>query len=184
MQNFKFTLVILIILAILVLGGYWAFSTLESGPEHFSRKVDTQLDSEAEEEILAEVKKEEIVIEPIVPIEEKKEEKVEIKKEAVKEITKEVEKKEISSKYEELITSLEKLITDNVYMKKGSKGTRVGTVQNFLNIYNKTSSRIDNDYGEATISAIKKFQKEQGLVADGEAGKNTFEKMVSWLEKQ
>ncbi|MBU0999326.1 peptidoglycan-binding protein [Patescibacteria group bacterium] len=69
-------------------------------------------------------------------------------------------------------------------MKLKSRGTRVGTVQNFLNIYNNTSDKVDNDYGTSTQKAVTAFQKDQGLNADGEAGSGTFNKMISWLKKQ
>ena len=69
-------------------------------------------------------------------------------------------------------------------MKLKSTGTRVGTVQNFLNLYNKTSNKIDNDYGASTVASVALFQKAQGLTSDGQAGASTFNKMISWLEKQ
>lgn len=87
-------------------------------------------------------------------------------------------------KYPSLINEIQKLVDSNIYMKKGSRGTRVGTVQKFLNIYNGTSSKIDNDYGPGMETVIKKFQKDQGLTSDGEAGPNTFRKMVNWLKKE
>ncbi|PIR68691.1 hypothetical protein COU48_02755 [Candidatus Nomurabacteria bacterium CG10_big_fil_rev_8_21_14_0_10_03_31_7] len=69
-------------------------------------------------------------------------------------------------------------------MKLKSIGTRVGTVQNFLNVYNKTSNKIDNSYGASTQKAVASFQKTQGMTADGEAGPSTFSKMIDWLKKQ
>ena len=69
-------------------------------------------------------------------------------------------------------------------MKKGSRGTRVGTVQEFLNIYNGTDSKIDNDFGATTENQIKAFQKSEGLTADGQAGPGTYKKMIEWLKKQ
>lgn len=83
-----------------------------------------------------------------------------------------------------LITALQKLADDNVLMKKGSRGTRVGTVQEFLNIYNGTDSKIDNDFGATTENQIKAFQKSEGLTADGQAGPGTYKKMIEWLKKQ
>ena len=69
-------------------------------------------------------------------------------------------------------------------MKVGSKGTRVGTVQNFLNLYNKTSKRVDNDYGKTTKTDVIAFQKAVGLTQDGETGPTTYKKMIEWLKKQ
>ncbi|HRH31623.1 MAG TPA: peptidoglycan-binding domain-containing protein, partial [Candidatus Paceibacterota bacterium] len=73
-----------------------------------------------------------------------------------------------------------KLIDDNVLMKKGSRGTRVGTVQKFLVEYGIKLS-IDNDYGDSVVAAVKKFQSEQKLSADGQAGPGTYKKMIEWL---
>ncbi|MDQ5901353.1 MAG: N-acetylmuramoyl-L-alanine amidase cwlL [Patescibacteria group bacterium] len=89
-----------------------------------------------------------------------------------------------NSEYSKLVAALEKLISDNVFMKKGSRGTRVGTVQEFLNIYNGTDSKIDNDYGATTESQIRNFQRSEGLTADGQAGPSTYRKMIEWLNKQ
>ncbi|HYD90300.1 MAG TPA: peptidoglycan-binding domain-containing protein, partial [Flavobacterium sp.] len=83
-----------------------------------------------------------------------------------------------------LINELQKLIDDNIFMKEKSSGTRVGTVQTFLNLYNNTSKRVDNDYGAGTKADVIKFQKAVGLTADGEAGPNTYRKMIEWLKKQ
>lgn len=82
----------------------------------------------------------------------------------------------------ELIGELEDLIADKVLMKKGSRGTRVGTVQKFLNEYG-IKVGVDNDYGDTTVNAVKKFQQEQKIGADGQAGEGTYKKMIEWLEK-
>jgi len=79
---------------------------------------------------------------------------------------------------------LQKLIDDNVLMKKGSRGTRVGTVQKFLNLYNGTDATVDNDFGTTTENQIKVFQKKEGLTADGQVGSGSYKKMIEWLNKQ
>lgn len=89
-----------------------------------------------------------------------------------------------SGVFGDLKSALQKLIDDNVLMKKGSRGTRVGTVQEFLNIYNGTDSKIDNDFGATTESQVKTFQKAEGLSADGQTGSGTYKKMIEWLDKQ
>lgn len=82
----------------------------------------------------------------------------------------------------ELTDKLQGLITDKIYMKKGSRGTRVGTVQKFLVAYG-VSVKIDNDYGDTTVNGVKKFQTDQKLTADGQAGPSTYQKMIDWLNK-
>lgn len=69
-------------------------------------------------------------------------------------------------------------------MKEKSQGTRVGTLQAFLNIYNNTSKKVDNDFGAGTKTDVINFQKAEKLLADGEAGPGTFQKMIDWLKKQ
>lgn len=87
-----------------------------------------------------------------------------------------------TSQHTALIADLQKLVDDNVIMKSGSRGTRVGTVQEFLNIYNNTSNTVDNDFGPGTERAVRAFQTAEGLGADGQTGPNTYRKMIEHLE--
>ena len=87
-------------------------------------------------------------------------------------------------KYQTLINELQKLTDSKVFLKEKSQGPSVGTVQRFLNIYNDTSAKVDNDYGASTKVAVIDFQKDTGITADGEAGPGTFKKMIEWLKKQ
>jgi len=89
---------------------------------------------------------------------------------------------EASGSHTKLIADLEKLITDNVLMKEGSRGTRVGSVQEFLNLYNNTSNGVDNDYGTGTKAKVLAFQKAVSLNADGQSGPDTYKKMIEWLK--
>jgi hypothetical protein len=56
-------------------------------------------------------------------------------------------------------------------LKKGSKGREVKELQEFLNI------SADGDFGPGTEKAVKKWQKENGLVADGIVGSKTWDAM-------
>ena len=60
-------------------------------------------------------------------------------------------------------------------LKNGSKNDVVGVLQALLICNGHTSAYLDKDYGSATVSAVKAYQKKKGLDADGIAGKNTFE---------
>lgn len=91
---------------------------------------------------------------------------------------------DIAPEYAPLASLLEGLIKDKVYMKQGSRGTRVGTVQKFLNVYFETSNTVDNDYGPGTKSRVADFQKDVGISADGFAGPQTYQAMINWLAKQ
>lgn len=53
-------------------------------------------------------------------------------------------------------------------LKKGSKGPAVVTLQEFLKI------TADGDFGPKTESAVKSYQKKNGLVADGIVGPKTW----------
>jgi len=56
-------------------------------------------------------------------------------------------------------------------LKKGSKGESVRTLQDFLKI------PVDGDFGPKTESAVKSYQKKNGLVVDGVVGPKTWAHM-------
>ncbi len=85
--------------------------------------------------------------------------------------------------HQALIAELQELVTDEIFMKVGSRGTRVGTVQNFLNVFNKTTGGIDNEFGPGTKNKIIAFQKAVKITADGEPGPATYQKMIDWLNE-
>lgn len=180
MKNFKYGLFSIIVLVLLTFIGYWAVSSIESGSSHLDNQKLKELTEENEDlkEEISSLKNEIIVLRSQV----EEQVKVSQEPEVIKEETKPTES--VTLKYQSLINDLQKIVDEKIIMKKGSKGTRVGTVQKFLNIYNNTSNRIDNDYGSSMETAIKNFQKSQGLTADGEAGPGTFRKMIDWLKKQ
>ncbi len=82
-----------------------------------------------------------------------------------------------------LIVDLQKLITDKIFMKEGSNGTRVGTVQTFLNVFNDTTSTVDNDFGPGTKAKVIAFQKAVNITADGQPGPGTYQAMIDWLNE-
>lgn len=183
MENFKFGIFSIIILALLAFISYWAFSSIESGSSHqYNQELKdlTRENKDLKEEITS-LKNEILILKSELSSNNLV---VNNKEEEVKETIPTPSTTEQISKHQTLINELQKLINDNIFMKKGSRGSRVGTVQNFLNIYNNTSTRVDNDYGPGMETAVKKFQTDQGLIADGEAGPNTFKKMIEWLKKQ
>ncbi|MES3032116.1 MAG: peptidoglycan-binding domain-containing protein [Patescibacteria group bacterium] len=174
MEKFKFILFSIVILALVGIGGYWSVATLQSGPEYATEQKLRALQKE-NEDLGLEVKK-------LTADLSAAHSKLEVSAPSV-EKTAEVPKT-TAYKYQSLMNELQKLADGNVFLKLKSSGAGVGTVQKFLNIYNDTSNKIDNDYGVGTVNAIKIFQKDQGLTADGEAGPGTFSKMISWLKKQ
>lgn len=61
--------------------------------------------------------------------------------------------------------------------KLGSKGNEVKAIQKALKDRGLYKSSIDGVYGKGTQEAVKKFQKQQKLTADGVAGPATLKKL-------
>lgn len=61
--------------------------------------------------------------------------------------------------------------------KRGSSGSEVRQIQEKLKRWGYYSGSIDGVYGSGTENAVKKFQKANGLKADGIAGKATLNAM-------
>ena len=61
--------------------------------------------------------------------------------------------------------------------KYGSRGEEVRTIQTKLKRWGYYKGNIDGIYGSQTLSAVKWFQRKNGLKEDGIAGKNTLEAM-------
>ena len=64
-------------------------------------------------------------------------------------------------------------------LRKGSKGGEVKSLQQKLKELGYYSGSVDSDYGTGTVTAVKAFQKANGLKADGVAGKATLDKLSS-----
>lgn len=61
--------------------------------------------------------------------------------------------------------------------KYGSRGTEVRTIQEKLKRWGYYSGSVDGIYGSQTVSAVKSFQKKNGLTVDGIAGMQTLKAM-------
>ncbi len=173
MQNFKFILFSIAVLGVLGLLGYWAILTIEPGSVYVEREKQRQLEEQkvALQKEVEELKSQ-IALSGKTQI---------LKEEPVKES--ETTSDSVSLKYQSLINDLQKLMDDKVLMREKSRGTRVGTVQTFLNIYYGTDKKVDNNYGAGTKTDMLNFQKAEGLKADGETDPATFLKMIDWLKK-
>lgn len=66
--------------------------------------------------------------------------------------------------------------TTTTILRKGNTGAEVKSLQKkLLQIgYYLDSYGADGDYGDATVTAVRKFQKDNSLTVDGEAGPNTL----------
>jgi murein L,D-transpeptidase YcbB/YkuD len=187
MDNFKFTLFSIFILALLGLSGYWAFSTIESGSTHVDSQKQKELEQQNEEltKELAQAKTDYNLLKAEKEAETQNEQNVSAGTTPGTTTTPtSIPAKTPAYKYQSLIDDLQKLADGKTYLKNKSQGIAVGTLQKFLNIYNNTSTKVDNDYGVSVATAVKAFQKAQGLTQDGEVGPGTFLKMISWLKTQ
>lgn len=65
-------------------------------------------------------------------------------------------------------------------LKKGSKGSQVKALQSLLKGYgyNIGKSGVDGSFGSDTETAVKKFQKDKKLTADGAVGSKTWSKLL------
>ena len=61
--------------------------------------------------------------------------------------------------------------------KYGSRGSEVRTIQDKLKRWGYYTGNVDGIYGSLTVSAVKKFQKKNGLAVDGIAGTKTLNAM-------
>jgi len=167
-KNFFLTILTALLVAIL---GWWAMTSLEPGDIHAERaryKALEQRNEELEKEV-ADLEEELAELQPPT---------LEPEEQGSTEVS---PPPPAPSQYANLISEIQELVDDKVTMKAGSKGTRVGTVQEFLNIYFKTSKKIDNDFGKSMETDIRNFQKAEGLPVTGQASTQTFTKMVEWL---
>lgn len=79
------------------------------------------------------------------------------------------------------------IIAEDYYvLKRGSKGDDVRTLQgNLMELgYSLPDPGVDGVYGRATADAVKRFQKDAGLYADGIAGALTQDVLLNELIKK
>ncbi len=189
MDTLKFIFTSIIVLVLVGAVGYWAVTTMQTGTEHVNtQKIRTledenqslKLEIERLNAQLASTQTTTPTQSPETPVVTPAPEKptTPVKTPTTTKPT------TTTYKNQTLINDIQKLANAGVVLKLKSVGPAVGSVQKFLNLYNKTSNKVDNDYGASTKTAVAAFQKAQGLTASGEAGKATFTKMVAWLKKQ
>lgn len=62
--------------------------------------------------------------------------------------------------------------------KEGDKGPHVRKYQEFLKFWKLYRKKVDGDYGDGTVSAVRKFQRKHKLKVDGTIGRKTAAKVV------
>jgi len=175
MNEFKFQLTTFALVALLAFGGYWAFATLDRGVTYSKEDlaiVPTQ-EQEKPDELIATM--------PVIDTTIEEVQETELPESSNTTTT--TTTTTLNAQDAQTLAELQKLVVDNINMKEGSAGTRVGTVQKFLNLYFEKQTGIDNGYGPTTRERVKQFQQEQGLTADGLAGPTTYQKMIDVLKK-
>ena len=70
-------------------------------------------------------------------------------------------------------------IIQGVGLSIGCEGAEVKKLQSFLNWAGYSVGTVDGDFGNKTLSAVKKFQKDNGLTADGVFGSKSLQKAKS-----
>lgn len=72
------------------------------------------------------------------------------------------------------------------WLQKGDRGLEVKELQSKLIAlgYSCGKSGADGEFGTDTLNAVKRFQQNHGLVADGEAGVNTMSKINALLSSK
>lgn len=65
-------------------------------------------------------------------------------------------------------------VVQTAVLKQGSKGGEVKEVQRRLKQWGYYDGSVDGVYGAKTMEAVKRFQKKNGLTADGICGKSTY----------
>lgn len=192
MENFKSVLFSIVIFTVFILAVFWAFKTLESGSVHINNQINKELKNK-NKELEKEVADLQNQVDSLNA--QKEADMITAEDTTTSATDKPVEQQKVTTsstivtknpvlKYQSLINELQKIYNDKVIMEKGSQGIRVGSIQKFLNLYNNTSIKVDNDFGPSMVTAVAKFQKDIGLKSDGGVGPSTVSKMIDWLKKQ
>lgn len=69
----------------------------------------------------------------------------------------------------------------NGMLRMGSRGEKVRTLQTLL-VRAGYSVTVDGDYGPATRTAVRSFQRLQKITVDGVAGPETFRRLEQWKQ--
>lgn len=168
MNEFKFQLSTIVLVALLAFGAYWAFTNLDTGVRYQRDDIivsDPETDAVVDEVIVQNDDTIDVIVE-----------------QEQTDVPDPMPTPSLSEEQQTLLAELEDLIVDDIFMREGSRGTRVGTVQNFLNLYLDTESSVDNQYGPGTRARVRQFQEQEGLSADGLAGPSTYGAMIDVLE--
>jgi murein L,D-transpeptidase YcbB/YkuD len=188
MENLKFTITSVIMVIVIGAVGFLAYMALERGDESGLKQQVRELKAEiaAKDEML--VERDRQIAQLTVDVQGQQVVSSTVETEVVPVVptkpTTTTTTTTSSGANSELLTALQSLKSKNVILEPGDSGAAVGTIQKFLNVYNKTSGGVDNDFGPGTRTKVEAFQSKEGLTPDGGVGPGTLTKMISWLQAQ
>lgn len=180
MNEVKYQITQFIFLVLLGLAAYWALTNLDNGitytrdqmitDEEITNALNNNQQIENEvlspdtspvvEQTITEVV-DEVVVNDVVPV------------------------PQTESNNSSLITELQKMADDKVFLDSGANGENVATVQEFLDIYfADTDISVDRDFGPTTKRLVRDFQRKELGGGDGRIGPNTLGAMVEYLRAQ
>lgn len=163
MKSFGFTLLSLLIIVALIIGGYFAVTSLKSPASYVDAKTEKigdlrQVVTDTGPRAIPEGT-ETPAPEPVVTT---------------------PPPADTSS---DLQTNIQKLADAQTVLKIGAKGASVGYIQEFMNLYFKKTAKVDGDFGKTTETNVKTFQGQNKITQTGQVGPQTLKAMVAWLEK-
>lgn len=176
MNDFRFTLISVLIFIIIVGLGVLAFFALEPGDRNGARQMINDLEqqlTEKDAELQVALRK----------IAEYETETVSVDDQEQTDDNEEEDTLDTETADPELLAALERLQDRGVIIGPGNQGADVGTIQKFLNAYEGKSGGLDNDFGPGTRSRVEAFQRAEGLSVDGGVGPGTLGKMIEWLQE-
>lgn len=180
METFKSIIFSILILTIFGAVVFWSVTTLQSGSGFLADQKIKQLQVE-NDNLKKELKNSAVEPAVVLPTQVVPDSNIITEIKPIPAVVKPVTP--VVNKNQSLINEIQSLITKNITIKSKATGISVGTLQKFLNVYNNTSNRIDNDYGKTSQTLMIAFQKSVGLTANGEVSITTYNKMIEWLKK-
>ncbi len=69
--------------------------------------------------------------------------------------------------------------TGHITLRRGDRGSEVRELQQMLTDLGYDTNGIDGDFGNGTVNAVKRFQRDQGLRADGIVGSATWDALTT-----
>ena len=88
----------------------------------------------------------------------------------------------LSSSNTDLAANINAMITAKTTLKSGNKNANVGYVQQFMNLYFKKTSSIDSVFGKSLKANVTTFQKQNKISPTGIVGPSTLQMMALWLK--